>query len=268
MLSQRDFESYIYERIVDTYGKSESYGIIRALWEDLWIQNRSLSFSDLDEIITRLKRHEPVAYITEHSHFYGMKLNVRPNVLIPRPETEELVEWVLDDHPHDNTKQLLDIGTGTGCIALAIKKNRPGWNIHAIDIDPTAVEVARANARELDMIIHVERADIFEQVEFAIFDIMVSNPPYITPDEKTVMSLSTLKYEPATALFVNEVKRFYQRIAEIGTRYLRPGGAVYFELNEFKAMDIKDFFEDSPLWEVAMKKDISGKNRMLKLKLR
>lgn len=219
----------------------------------------------ISEIIERLKACEPIQYILGKTEFCGLTLRVTPSVLIPRPETEELVEWItetgLPEHP-----QILDIGTGSGCIALALKKLIPKAEVSAIDISEDALEIAQHNAGLNGLEINYTRADILNWKNFRwrTYDIIVSNPPYVRESEKKAMSPNVLLYEPPKALFVSDSDPllFYQRIAAFAMKYLHENGLLFFEMNENLGNDIPGLLKKQGLREVKLKKDIFGKERM------
>jgi release factor glutamine methyltransferase len=192
-------------------------------------------------------------------------------VLIPRPETEELVEFILSEvrNHKSEVSQILDIGTGSGCIAIALKKNLPDANVSAIDISDEALLIAKANAILNQTIVNFLRADILSPISpknksEGTFDIIVSNPPYVRISEKEKMSKNVLDYEPHLALFVNDNDPllFYKAIAEFALENLSPNGKLYFEINEALGAEIKKLLEEKGFKNVEVKKDMSGKERM------
>jgi len=233
-----------------------------------------LSEQKIEEVIERLLRHEPVQYVFGHTLWNGLDLKVTPATLIPRPETAELVEKIgknyelqITNYELQNTHlKVLDIGTGSGCIAIAIKKAHPEWEVTGIDISAEAIEVARENAVRNGVEVTFEVADIFSKVipESAIsnqlFDIVVSNPPYICEKEKNSMESNVLDYEPGTALFVpdEDPLLFYRRIAE-----LKAGRALFFEINEAYGAEVAQLLCEKGYTDVQIIQDMYGKDRIV-----
>ena len=219
----------------------------------------------LNEALAALLLHQPIQYVTGEAWFYRMKLKVNPHVLIPRPETEELVEWVSEHIAADCS--LLDIGTGSGCIAIALKKNKPAIVVTAIDVSSGALLVAKENAAEQATPIEFLPVDFLDEaswVNLPVFDIIVSNPPYIPVAEKEKMDANVTGYEPHQALFVpnNTPLLFYQKIANFGLAHLKPGGKIFMETHEDFAKETAALF--TPHYKaVLIKKDLFGKERMV-----
>ena len=218
----------------------------------------------------RLLAGEPVQYITGIADFYGLQLRVTPDVLIPRPETEELVEQILGDHSAETTLNVLDVGTGSGCIALALKQKRPNWNITAVDVSDAALAVVIDNCERLGLELQCSKVDVLRAKELASFgdqqfDLIVSNPPYIPPSELTKMGKSTVAHEPELALFVPEEDPllFYREVADLGEQHLISGGFIYYEVNEFRAHSTVALLEERGYTEVEIRKDLQGKDRMV-----
>ena len=219
------------------------------------------NFSNLQAIIERLLHFEPIQYIFGHTEWCGLDLKLTPATLIPRPETAELVEKITN-HKSQITNapiKVLDIGTGSGCIALALKKAHPNWQITGIDISPEAIEVARENAKRNGVDVNFIQKDIFSD-GIGDFDIIVSNPPYIRESEKTSMRPNVLNFEPETALFVpdNDPLKFYRRIAE-----LKLGTYLFFEINEAFGEAMRDLLADLGYTDIQITKDIYGKARII-----
>lgn len=190
----------------------------------------------LDQMLERLMKHEPIQHITKQSEFYGSTFCVTKDTLIPRPETEELADWIITDWSGKECSAL-DIGTGSGCIAITIAKNMKKAEVSAIDISEEALIVAKGNAESNSCRVNFAQLDILDRQkrdEAGTFDIIVSNPPYIREAEKEDMQRNVLDYEPATALFVpdNDPLLFYREIAEFGKTHLKNGGKLYFEINQ------------------------------------
>lgn len=222
---------------------------------------------EIDGIVDRLILGEPIQYITGHARFYGMDLKVGPGVLIPRPETEELVDWITDDFKGKDDLRILDIGTGSGCIAIALTKTLPFSNATAIDLSDAALRYAEDNAKSEKAKVNYVKADMYEWLpKRESFDIVVSNPPYIHPDEAPDMEVRVKDFEPHDALFVaaDDPIRPYKRIEEIAKAGLAPGGAVYLELNPRFARDVKAYYKGRGWEDVELRADSYGKTRFLK----
>ena len=197
--------------------------------------------------------------------FFRLPSEVLSGVLIPRPETAELVDLIVKENP--DARRLLDIGTGSGCIAISLDKNLPDAKVDAWDISEEALAIARKNNEELDAQVTFRRQDVFsaDGIQGASYDIIVSNPPYVTETEKTEMEANVLDWEPELALFVpdEDPLRFYRRIAELGRELLRPGGKLYFEINQAYGQDMIRMIEMNQYRDVRVIKDIFGKDRIL-----
>lgn len=225
----------------------------------------------LDIVFHRLINGEPIQYIAGHAWFYGLQFKVTPDVLIPRPETEELVEWIVADHRKSNAREIriLDIGTGSGCIAIALARQLGQRAIvTAMDISSKALEVALQNAAANDVRVETVQRDLLRQglQGLGAFDVIVSNPPYVSRELAGQEIVYRLKYEPELALYPDgpDPDVFYKLICEQAGDTLRPGGHCYVELNEFRAQDIEGYFV-SRGWEgVEMRIDLQGMPRMLK----
>jgi len=221
-----------------------------------------------DKAIRKLKSGYPVQYITGQSEFYGMVLDVSPEVLIPRPETEELVRWIIDlvSCPRP---VIMDIGTGSGCIALALKKQIPGSFIIAMDVDGSALVMASKNAAKLELDLQFFLHDILGEnppTGLPRADIIVSNPPYIPAGEKKTMPTHVKDHEPGTALFVPDENPllFYLSIAGFARQQLKEGGQLFLEVHEKYGMKVIDLLEAEGFSELELRQDINGKDRMIK----
>lgn len=222
-----------------------------------YILNRSAEIAEL------LLRDMPLQYALGETVFYGLNLNVRRGVLIPRPETEELVDMIIRENKR-NDLHVLDLCTGSGAIALALARTLPFSDVEAIDLSPVAVEVAKANADALKIRARIDREDIFSFVpQSQDFDIIVSNPPYVDESEKKDMEPNVLEYEPEEAIFVpdDDPLKFYKRIARISIEALKPEGRLYLEINPRHAAELKKMLENSGFYDVEIRKDIHGKDR-------
>jgi release factor glutamine methyltransferase len=221
------------------------------------------------EAILRLKKHEPVQYIIGETEFFGLRFNVNKHTLIPRPETEELVDWILAETNTQNPKPrtILDIGTGSGCIAISLAKNLPGSSVSAIDISEEILLIAKQNALINEAEVNFERLDILQTRTLSkVYDVIVSNPPYVRNSEKNKMQPNVLEYEPDTALFVSDQDPllFYRKIARLAKQYLTTNGSMYFEINEYLGEDMLLMLKDTGFETVQIKKDFFGKDRMIK----
>ena len=236
------------------------------------------------EIISRLLHFEPIQYIFGHTLWCGLDLLVTPATLIPRPETAELVERINVQMVNDQMVNVLDIGTGSGCIAIALKKAHPSWSVTGIDISPEAIAIARENARRNKVEVNFQVADIFDfNEENPKYDLVVSNPPYICESEKTSMRPNVLNFEPSSALFVpdSDPLLFYRRIAEIFSLPFREGLGVglslpsregsglglFFEINEAYGEELKQLLDNLGYTDIQIHKDIYGKDRIIEARM-
>lgn len=270
---------YIEKELAGLYPKTEIKAFVRLILEHVFglsytdqvLQRRKkadeLLRKSVVEVVERLKAFEPIQYILGETEFFGMKLKVNPVVLIPRPETEELISWILEQRTEGNPT-VLDVGTGSGCIALALKKSFKGAEVWAVDFSQQALQIARENGRKNSLDVNFFQADIlsWENYEWRNFSLIVSNPPYVRESEKGVMSDNVLKYEPETALFVpdSDPLLFYRRIAEFAQRHLEENGWLYFEINEAFGNETHRLLENAGFCSVETKHDLSGKARMIR----
>ena len=215
------------------------------------------------EIFQQLATHKPAQYIIGQADFYGMQLKVDERVLIPRPETEELVELILAENPETNLS-VLDIGTGSGAIALALAKNRPDWSVTAADISQDALDLASENAKNQDLQIFLKKSDCFTEISEK-YDIIVSNPPYISREDESEVGLNVLYSEPHLALFADEDGlAIYRRIAEDAKDYLKDGGKIYLEIGYKQGQSVPELFRKHlPEKRVRTLKDQFGQDRMV-----
>ena len=217
--------------------------------------------------IDRVVAGEPVQYVLGYAPFYGLKLQVDPAVLIPRVETEELVDWILTDIPETAPVRLLDVGTGSGAIALALKQERPAWKITASDISTAALRVAQTNADRLQLDVSLVHSNLLADVSQQPFDIIVSNPPYIATSEKDVMDTSVLAYEPRTALFAaHDGLALYEQLAATVANHLTPTGRLYLEFGYHQGATLEQLFTRAlPGATVTLRQDMAGHDRMLRV---
>lgn len=223
-----------------------------------------------ERVLADLKKQKPIQYILGETEFYGLPFLVNENTLIPRPETEELVEWILQSEKYEvqNTKlKLLDIGTGSGCIAISLAKNLPNALVSAIDVSEKALETAKQNAKmntiEVNFILkNILETDDLEQN----FDIIVSNPPYVRMLEKQEINPNVLEYEPHLALFVedDDALLFYRKIAVLGMKNLSENGLLYFEINQYLGKETVALLDNLGFKNIELKKDIYGNDRMVR----
>ena len=220
----------------------------------------------LSEIVGKLKNSEPIQYILGETDFFGLTFYLDDSVLIPRPETEELVQWVVDSVKNEPLK-ILDIGTGSGCIAVTLAKKLPFAEVHAWDISRDALEVARKNADKNGVHLFLAEKDILqESVSDEKFDIVVSNPPYVTEFEKGEMQENVLNFEPHLAMFVSDQNAlvFYEKIADFALKNLNKGGKLFFEINREKGNQIEVLLQQRGFGNIERQKDISSNERMIK----
>ena len=217
----------------------------------------------VEEIYKKLAAHIPAQYIIGHAEFFGMQLKVDERVLIPRPETEELVELILTENPEKNLK-VLDIGTGSGAIALALAKNRPDWSVTAADISQEALDLSLENANVQNLNLSFIKSDCFSKIS-SKYDIIVSNPPYISREDQEEVDLNVLHSEPHLALFADEDGlAIYRRIAESSKDYLNDGGKIYLEIGYKQGQSVPALFtENFPEKRVRTLKDQFGQDRMV-----
>lgn len=236
---------------------------------DLYLKfDRPLAHAELDDLRPLVKRraaHEPLQYIVGHSNFMNARISVTPDVLIPRIETEQLVEIILDQHPPGSPLSVLDIGTGSGCIPIALKMERPVWDIFALDISAEALAIAEKNAVANEVEISFQKSDITEWDNLSLqdnFDIIVSNPPYILPEEKDTLELQVTDHEPALALFCESIEQMYGNVIDCAAAHLGNQGQLYLEIHERYSDIILSLF-DPEKWSVSLHKDYENKPRFI-----
>lgn len=235
---------------------------------DLYLYyDRPLSQKELDTLRPLFKRranHEPLQYITGHTDFLNARLTVTPDVLIPRSETEQLVDIVLNNHPDDESIRALDIGTGSGCIAIALKMERPGWELNALDNSGDALSVARTNADENETAINFMQFDILEDDAAALApcDIIISNPPYVMPEEKDKLEPQVVNYEPGQALFCDDIEKMYKQIIALSDETLKSEGSLYLEIHSRQKHNISSLFDENK-WTINHMTDYGGTERFI-----
>ena len=253
---EREVSAWAYLSINHLLGFSKSACILRAnepLTEAT--QNQFL------QIVEELKSEKPIQYILGVTDFCGLTIKVNENVLIPRPETEELVDWILQDE----FNSALDVGTGSGCIAIALAKNTAA-SINAIDVSNKALKLAEENAKLNGVVINFLQKDILETTSLKKLDVIVSNPPYVLDEEKNKMQKNVVAYEPHLAVFVsdNHPLVFYEKIGQLATKSLNCSGKLFFEINEQYGQEIIALLTDLGFVNIELKKDINDKDRMIK----
>lgn len=267
------------EKLDPIYGQREANAISRMVFEHvLDVSGPTLAFErfrvltgpqlqDLTSILDRLITQEPVQQVLGTAPFYGLTFKVNRDVLIPRPETEELVDWIVKDNKPKSGLSILDIGTGSGCIAVSLAWHLPQAVTEAVDVSEDALAVATENARLNNVSAQFKLLDILnETLEENKYDVIVSNPPYITEDERNTLAANVLLFEPHLALFAprEDAIHFYRVIAAKAQTALKSGGALYFELNADRALEVKTMLEENGWHNVDLRIDLSGKQRMIK----
>jgi len=232
------------------------------------VGDRHLTFAQqnkLNNILDQLKTGKPLQYALGYTEFFGLKFLVNPATLIPRPETEELVQWVIDS-VSDDKLSILDIGTGTGCIAISLKKKLKSAQVAAIDISVDALNTAKENARLNKVEVNFLEADILNYQSNNHYSVIVSNPPYVTLDDKKLMHRNVTDFEPHTALFVpeNDPLIFYKAIADFALGNLENGGLLFFEINESLGKETAQLLMDKGFKDIEIRKDLSDRDRMIK----
>ncbi|HSD14942.1 MAG TPA: peptide chain release factor N(5)-glutamine methyltransferase [Flavobacterium sp.] len=222
-----------------------------------------------ENVLAQLKEHRPIQYILGETEFYGLPFYVNENTLIPRQETEELVDWIIKENTNNNSDKeikVLDIGTGTGCIAISLAKNIPGAKVFAMDISEKALATAQRNAERNEVDITFIHQSILETEDLQqIFDIIVSNPPYVRNLEKVEIKKNVLDFEPHLALFVEDDDAFvfYRKITELATQHLYENGQLYFEINQYLGQEMVWLLEKYSFKNIELRKDIYGNDRMI-----
>ncbi|MCA4775672.1 peptide chain release factor N(5)-glutamine methyltransferase [Empedobacter stercoris] len=253
------------------YDQDEIEGVYLIYLEDKFdiqfIPSNEIDYtSEISSDIKQLKKGKPVQHITGKAFFYNDFFIVNENTLIPRPETEELIELIRNDYNPETELSLIDLGTGSGCIPISLAKLFPNSNVSAIDISEKALEVAQSNAQNLNVKIDFYQQNLLEDIQLnQKFDVIVSNPPYIRNLEKEEMHQNVLNFEPHLALFVENENAliFYERVLVFAENHLNQNGTIYCEINQYLGQETKQLFEKNYKF-VTIYKDISGNDRMLK----
>ncbi|MDP4240260.1 MAG: peptide chain release factor N(5)-glutamine methyltransferase [Bacteroidota bacterium] len=271
--------SYIQSELQGLYPETEiksfSYLILEKLTgfsrTEIYVNKNTLFSVDqqhiIESFIEKLKKQVPIQYVLGETEFFGLPFYVNESVLIPRPETEELVDWIRNENNNCAELKILDIGTGSGCIAIALKHEFTNSIVDAFDISLKALETAQSNADRNKLKINFTEVDILNASDFtAKWDIIISNPPYVTEKEKSDMLPNVLDYEPHLALFVpnNDPLLFYRKIAEFARQHLHPNGKLYFEINREAGKPCIELLSGLGFHDVELKKDLSGNNRMVR----
>ena len=273
--------NHIVAKLSSLYGELEAQAIVYLLFEDLLGIRKTDIFTKNSDVLSKsdliklkyaeadLLQQIPIQHIVGFAYFMDLKIKVNKDVLIPRPETEELIQLVLNDFK-DASIRILDIGTGSGCIAISIKNKLPKANVQAIDVSEKALNLAKENAKVNGVDVEFTQIDILNEREWLKlnkrnFDVIISNPPYVTQSDKLQMQKNVLEYEPELALFVPEENPllFYRSIAEFSKRYLVSKGKIYLEINEGLANETKLLYTDSGFFNVDVLHDMMGKERMM-----
>ncbi len=272
LYAQREIDSFIYLLFKEYLNFSKTDVILKSEYK---VNKKELIKINL--AVKDLKKFKPIQYITGKTNFYGLDFIVNKSVLIPRPETEELINTIINDyksgcfyHPDKHTINILDIGTGSGCIAVTLKKNITNSNVFACDISKESLKTAKKNAAHNNAKVSFFVYDILNDnaclVDVPKFDIILSNPPYIRESEKKTMSKNILNYEPEQALFVTDKNPliFYNAITDFVLKNLNVNGKIYFEINEDLSKDLKMMLLKKNLKNIIIKKDINGKDRIIR----
>jgi len=276
-LKKREVQSWIVEQLKSEYDLRESNNMAKILLEDLLhidisVLNYDVNEEEVEELkkaLVSLKAYKPIQYVTGIADFYGCKFNVNEHTLIPRPETEELVYKVLQDYKSKEEVKVLDIGTGSGCIPIAIANEKKSWVVTAVDISEEALEISESNAKLNGVQVDFRHLDILEESQWESdekWDVIISNPPYIPIQEKLFMHKNVLDYEPHLALFVydEDPLLFYHKILKFAIDRLEKNGKIYFECNEFNASLLRDkVIAMSGYTFVELVADLQGKDRVL-----
>jgi release factor glutamine methyltransferase len=291
----KEYRTQFIQELSPLYGVEEAESIFYLVLEEKnhfkrldMALNPKLSFSqdDLqvwDSIVNALKDQKPVQYILGKTSFYGLDFEVNENVLIPRPETEELVEWIIQSQKIEDRREgikILDIGTGSGCIAIALAKNLEKASVFAIDVSEKALATAQKNKQNNNVEVNFAKVDILEINDLeqlptsvsqfpAKFDIIVSNPPYVRELEKHEIKKNVLDFEPHVALFVEDTNAliFYQKIAQLAQKNLSKNGQLFFEINQYLGKEMIELLEKMNFKNIELRQDIYGNDRMLKAEI-
>lgn len=278
-MTEKEAYDLIRYHAMEVYDTREAEQVTKYFFEDVYklfgfSETKDFPAGEIDNLNAYAKRimaGEPVQYITGIANFYGYNFKVNQHALIPRPETEELVNWVLEDLKGKNLQyDLIDIGTGSGCIPLTLKKKKPSLRVFGVETSLDALNVARVNAKRLDIEFPVYKFDFLDEEyweNLSSYDLIVSNPPYVAHSEREKMDHHVLDYEPNLALFTPDDNYliFYEKVAAFAKSHLKPGGTIYMEMNEFKVPEIKEVFKLAGYEHIEVRKDLQGKERMIRV---
>lgn len=270
----------IRQKLSPIYASEEVESLVRLILEHVTGLNRlqmhlnqkevlpESKIMQIMEILNRLCNHEPIQYILGETEFYGLKFSVTPDVLIPRAETEELVDWIISEEK-DSCQSLLDIGTGSGCIPISIDKHAGIDLVEGWDISEEALKIARKNAVRNDSCVLFSLQDIFDTDPIpstSKWDVIVSNPPYVLTEESALMQQNVVGFEPHLALFVpdHDPLVFYRAIAQFATVHLQAHGSLYFEINERMGEQTSELLRECGFQDILTRKDLQGKERMIR----
>ncbi|CAM1368306.1 Release factor glutamine methyltransferase [Tenacibaculum litopenaei] len=278
MQTIKEYQAYFKEELTELFPATEIQCFFQYLLEhytplrpiDLVMNPTSVftpeQLKHMQQALERLKKQEPVQHIIGSTEFYGRSFKVTPATLIPRPETEELITWIIESVPAATEASILDIGTGTGCIPITLKKELPNTTVSAIDISEQALQIAKENAEKHAVDINFIQKDILNSSTVEVADIIVSNPPYVRMLEKKEINDNVLHFEPHTALFVSDEDPliFYRKICELASQHLRPGGYLFFEINQYLGAETLKLVTDFGFSNALLKKDIFENDRMIR----
>lgn len=274
----RNYRNHFIEKLTPLYDVLEAESFFYIILEDFHQMKRidlalqpDLTFTaqEIDkwnEVLEKLEKEIPIQYILGKAHFYGLEFEVNGNTLIPRPETEELVDWIVKKNEFKGKIKILDIGTGSGCIAISLAKNLPDADVFAVDVSEKALETANRNALANEANVVFMQKNILKTENLVHdFDLIVSNPPYVRNLEKEEIKKNVLDYEPHLALFVedNDALLFYRKISELAQNNLKDNGQLYFEINQYLGSEMINLLEVKNFKEIELRKDIYGNDRMI-----
>lgn len=290
-MSLKEIKNRFHNELDELYGENEVDSFFYWLLEHYFQMNRlslalkpQLTLTEAEEqplfeALRRLKQYEPIQYIIGQTEFFGLMFKVNQNTLIPRPETEELVQWIIQCGSRLSPKsqlKILDIGTGTGCIAIALAKHMPHAKVFAVDISNEALKMAKYNANLNNVEVEFMQMDVLDENNWydifdveTKFDIIVSNPPYVRQQEKLQMKNNVFDYEPDLALFVEDDNPlvFYKSITRLAVDKLNPRGQLFFEINQYLGAEMKQMIKTFPFNNIELRKDIFGNDRMFKAEI-
>ena len=284
--SLKEVKSYFSSKLANKFSRTEIKLIVKLIViKRLSINSLSyfnavdIRFSESDllyfrNVANRLLDNEPFQYVLGEVEFYNLELNIDERALIPRPETEELVDWLIESVKKNDTPRILDLCAGSGCIALALKSTIKDAEIVAVELSQSALDLIEDNCEKTELVVDFQKMDVLDKegyslFEEASFDIWVSNPPYIPEVDKAMMHENVLDYEPHMALFVDDEDPllFYRIIAEQAQTYLKPGGWLYFEIHEGLAEKMHGMLHDLQFVNIELRKDLQEKDRMMRAQL-